>query len=71
MGGFIYNFFFKTEVFSACEVGSGELQQSPADRFRGGGRDQSEGHRDHACVGRGSHGKAMADVAPGEVRSHV
>lgn len=28
-------------------------------------------HRDHVCAGRGSHGKAMADLAPGDVRSHM
>lgn len=48
----------------------GVMAESPADRFRGGGGDQSEGHRG-ACVERGSHGKAIADLSPGDVRSHM
>lgn len=40
----IFLLLFLPRRVSACEVRSGESWQSPADRFKGGGRDQSEGH---------------------------
>lgn len=65
-----YDYFLTQKDSSPWSWVRGVTAEPPADRFRGGGRDQSEGHRDHACVERGSHGKAIADLSPGDVRSH-